>query len=63
MALEDYLEPEIGVTAVVTAAIFSPTARSWIRRCIMQTGERRRTLSSPITAQLKLVAHPMGRAM
>jgi hypothetical protein len=32
MALEDYLEPEIALTAVVTAAIFSPTARNWIRR-------------------------------
>jgi len=32
MALEDYLEPEVAVTAVVTAAVFSPKARSWIRR-------------------------------
>jgi hypothetical protein len=32
MALEDYLEPEIAVTAVVTAAVFSPRARKLIRR-------------------------------
>lgn len=32
MALEDYLEPEVAVTAVVVAAVFSPTARHWIRR-------------------------------
>jgi hypothetical protein len=32
MALEDYLEPEIAVTAVVAAAIFSPGARRLIRR-------------------------------
>ena len=32
MAFEDYLEPEVAVTAVVTAAVFSPKARSWIRR-------------------------------
>jgi hypothetical protein len=32
MALEDYLEPEVAVTAVVAAAVFSPKARSWIRR-------------------------------
>ena len=32
MALEDYLEPEIAVTAVVTAAIFSPRARKLLRR-------------------------------
>jgi hypothetical protein len=32
MALEDYLEPEVAVTAVVTAAVFSPKARSWMRR-------------------------------
>lgn len=32
MALEDFLEPEIAVTAAVTAAIFSPKARSWLRR-------------------------------
>jgi len=32
MALEDYLEPEVAVTAVVTAAVFSPRARKLIRR-------------------------------
>ncbi len=32
MALEDYLEPEIAVTAAVTAVIFSPKARRLIRR-------------------------------
>ncbi|MBV8695926.1 MAG: hypothetical protein JO125_01920 [Chloroflexi bacterium] len=32
MALEDYLEPEVAVTAVVTAVIFSPRARRLIRR-------------------------------
>lgn len=32
MALEDYLEPEVAVTAAVAAAIFSPKARSWLRR-------------------------------
>jgi hypothetical protein len=32
MALEDYLEPEVAVTAAVAAAIFSPKARGWLRR-------------------------------
>ena len=32
MALEDYMEPEVAVTAVVTAAVFSPRARKVIRR-------------------------------
>jgi len=32
MAFEDYLEPEIAVTAAVTAAIFSPRARRVFRR-------------------------------
>jgi len=32
MEFEDYLEPEIAVTAVVTAALFSPRARKLIRR-------------------------------
>ena len=32
LALEDYLEPEVAVTAVVAAAVFSPKARSWVRR-------------------------------
>ncbi|GAC1403574.1 MAG: hypothetical protein NVSMB49_21210 [Ktedonobacteraceae bacterium] len=32
MALEDYLEPEVAVTAVVVAAVFSPRARQIIRR-------------------------------
>jgi len=32
MALEDYMEPEVAVTAVVTAAVFSPRARRVIRR-------------------------------
>ena len=32
MALEDYMEPEVAVTAVVTAAVFSPPVRRVIRR-------------------------------
>ena len=32
MALDDYFEPEIAVTAVVTAVLFSPRARKMIRR-------------------------------
>lgn len=32
MALEDYMEPEIAVTAAVTAAVFSPQGRRAIRR-------------------------------
>ncbi len=32
MALEDYMEPEIAVTAAVTAAVFSPRGRRVIRR-------------------------------
>ncbi len=32
MALEDFLEPEVAVTAVVAAAVFSPRARRLIRR-------------------------------
>ena len=32
MALEDYLEPEIAVTAAVTAAVFSPRGRRLLRR-------------------------------
>jgi hypothetical protein len=32
MDLEDYLEPEIAVTAAVTAAVFSPRGRQFLRR-------------------------------
>ena len=32
MELEDYLEPEIAVTAAVTAALFSPRGRQILRR-------------------------------
>lgn len=32
MALDDYVEPEIAVTAVVTAAVFSPQVRGLLRR-------------------------------
>jgi hypothetical protein len=32
MELEDYLEPEIAVTAAVTAAVFSPKGRQILRR-------------------------------
>lgn len=32
MALDDFAEPEIAVTAAVTAAIFSPRARKVIRK-------------------------------
>jgi len=32
MALKNHLEPEVAVSAAVMAAIFSPKARSWLRR-------------------------------
>jgi hypothetical protein len=32
MDLEDFLEPEVAVTAVVAAAVFSPGARKVLRR-------------------------------
>lgn len=32
MEFEDYLEPEIAVTAAVTAALFSPRGRQILRR-------------------------------
>ena len=32
MELEDYLEPEIAVTAAVTATVFSPRGRQFLRR-------------------------------
>jgi hypothetical protein len=32
MALEDFAEPEVGIAAVVAAAVFSPTARKAVRR-------------------------------
>jgi hypothetical protein len=32
MALEDFMEPEVAITAAVTAAVFSPGARKIIRR-------------------------------
>lgn len=35
MDLEDFLEPEIAVTAVIAAAIFSPKARKAIRKGVV----------------------------
>lgn len=32
MALEDYMEPEVAVTAAVAAAVFSPKVRRVVRR-------------------------------
>ena len=32
MALDDYLEPEIAITAIVAAAIFSPRGRQILRK-------------------------------
>ncbi|GHO90394.1 hypothetical protein KSF_004420 [Reticulibacter mediterranei] len=32
MDLEDFLQPEVAVTAAVAAAIFSPRGRSWLRK-------------------------------
>lgn len=32
MDVEDFLEPEIAITATVAAALFSPRGRSWLRR-------------------------------
>lgn len=35
MDLEDFAQPEVAVAAVVAAAVFSPKARSWIRKGIV----------------------------
>ena len=35
MELDDYLQPEIAVTAVVTAAVFSPRTRRLLRRGVV----------------------------
>ena len=35
MEFDDYLEPEIAVTAVVTAVVFSPGARRLLRRGVV----------------------------
>jgi hypothetical protein len=32
MALEDFMEPEVAVTAAVTAVVFSPKGRKLLRR-------------------------------
>ena len=32
MAVEDFLEPEVAVTAAVTAVVFSPKGRKFLRR-------------------------------
>ena len=32
MGLDDFLEPEVAVAAAITAAIFSPRVRKWMRR-------------------------------
>lgn len=35
MALDDYLEPEVAVTAAVTAALFSPRGRQILRKGVV----------------------------
>jgi hypothetical protein len=35
MEFEDFLEPEIAITATVAAALFSPRGRNWLRRGIV----------------------------
>lgn len=35
MEFDDYLQPEIAVTAAVTAAVFSPRARRLLRRGVV----------------------------
>lgn len=32
MELEDYLQPEVGIAALITATLFSPRARGFLRR-------------------------------
>jgi hypothetical protein len=32
MEFEDYLQPEVGIAAVVTATLFSPRARRFLRK-------------------------------
>lgn len=32
MAVEDYIEPQVGVAVAATALVFSPRVRTWLRR-------------------------------
>ncbi len=32
MDFEDYMQPEVGIAALLTATVFSPRVRGWLRR-------------------------------
>jgi flavin-dependent dehydrogenase len=62
MALEDYLEPEIAVTAAVVAAIFSPGARRLIRRGAVYGMAGVLIAGDAVTSMAKSVGHGMQQA-
>ena len=59
MEFDDYLQPEIAVTAAVTAVIFSPPARRLLRRGVVYGLAGALTVGDAITS----FAHSIGRGV
>lgn len=53
MDIDNFLEPEVAVTAVVAAAIFSPRARSWVRKGLVYATAGVLIASDAITSAAK----------
>ncbi|HEX4205493.1 MAG TPA: hypothetical protein VHZ51_15130 [Ktedonobacteraceae bacterium] len=57
MALEDFLEPEIAVTAAVAAAVFSPKGRRLLRRGVVYGLSGVLVAGDAVTALSRNVGH------
>jgi hypothetical protein len=63
MALKDYLEPEVAVAVVVTAAIASPPVRKVLRRGVVYGLAGLLTASDKITAAARGIAQSAQQAV
>ncbi len=62
MELDDFLEPEIAVTAVVAAAVFSPGARKILRRGLVYSTAGVLIASDAITSFTRRITGGAGQA-
>jgi len=61
MDFEDFLEPEIAVTAVVAAAVFSPGARKLLRRGLVYGTAGALIAGDAVTSFARRVGRGAGR--
>ena len=63
MEFEDYLEPEVAVTAVVAAAVFSPRARKLVRQGAVYSTAGILAVGETINSLFKGFGHGLKQAV